>query len=379
MIASTRSRMIANRRAGSVPWFRISSRFQPAPTPNSSRPPVSRSRLADLLRGHDRVALDHQADPGAELDPLGRRAGRHQGDERVVDVRVLARQLVAGRVGGLARGRDMGVVGEEQRLERALLDHPRQGRPDRCLVGGEVADRELHRRGPRPARAGGRPTAQRLRPPRRPAGPGRPRAGRCRRTRRAAAAKASAPGRSSRACPAHWRVDGSEPLLGTARAGSVIQVARRPRRCGFQTDASVPTAGPRSSRRRASSCSLVADPEPQRALEHAEALVLSRVRGASAAGCRRARSVASTTSRLGRRARRSHRLARGQLQRLGPVGLLSSARPGWRSLRAGRRSRWRSRATPSPASQPRLRAIEPGPVDDAEVVVVARRARRARG
>ena len=33
-IASTRSRMIPKRVPGSVPWLRISSRFQPAPTPN---------------------------------------------------------------------------------------------------------------------------------------------------------------------------------------------------------------------------------------------------------------------------------------------------------------------------------------------------------
>ena len=42
-MASTRSRMIEKRRRGSVPWLRISSRFQPPPTPNSKRPPESRS------------------------------------------------------------------------------------------------------------------------------------------------------------------------------------------------------------------------------------------------------------------------------------------------------------------------------------------------
>ena len=42
-IASTRSRMIVNRRRGSAPWSRISSRFQPAPTPNSTRPPDRKS------------------------------------------------------------------------------------------------------------------------------------------------------------------------------------------------------------------------------------------------------------------------------------------------------------------------------------------------
>ena len=32
--------------AGSVPWLRISSRFHPTPTPNATRPPDTRSRLA---------------------------------------------------------------------------------------------------------------------------------------------------------------------------------------------------------------------------------------------------------------------------------------------------------------------------------------------
>ena len=39
LIASTRSRITAIRVRGSVPWLAISSRFQPAPTPNSNRPP----------------------------------------------------------------------------------------------------------------------------------------------------------------------------------------------------------------------------------------------------------------------------------------------------------------------------------------------------
>ena len=38
-IASTRSRMLPWRVAGSVPWLSISCLFQPAPTPNTKRPP----------------------------------------------------------------------------------------------------------------------------------------------------------------------------------------------------------------------------------------------------------------------------------------------------------------------------------------------------
>jgi hypothetical protein len=44
-----RSRMTAMRLRGSVPWLRISSRFQPAPTPSSKRPPDRWSTLATSL------------------------------------------------------------------------------------------------------------------------------------------------------------------------------------------------------------------------------------------------------------------------------------------------------------------------------------------
>ena len=41
--------MSATRVRGSVPWSSISSRFQPAPTPNSTRPPDRWSTLATSL------------------------------------------------------------------------------------------------------------------------------------------------------------------------------------------------------------------------------------------------------------------------------------------------------------------------------------------
>ena len=63
--------------------------------------------------------------------------------------------------------------------------------------------------------------------------------------------------------------------------------------------------------------------------------------GASAAACRRARTCASTTSRSGRRLDDRHRLARGQLQRLGHV---NTSPPASRSLVHAPGSRWRSRA-----------------------------------
>src|SRR5262245_24141105 len=48
-IASTRSRSRRQRDLNAVPWFSISSAFQPPPIPNSTRPPESRSSVATSL------------------------------------------------------------------------------------------------------------------------------------------------------------------------------------------------------------------------------------------------------------------------------------------------------------------------------------------
>ena len=48
-MASTRSRMSRQRLFQAVPWFSISSAFQPPPTPKSTRPPESRSSVATSL------------------------------------------------------------------------------------------------------------------------------------------------------------------------------------------------------------------------------------------------------------------------------------------------------------------------------------------
>ena len=59
---------------------------------------------------------------------VGRGGGRGQRHERVVRVPVLARQVGAGRVGRLAAGGDVRVLGEEERLEAALLDQAAERR-----------------------------------------------------------------------------------------------------------------------------------------------------------------------------------------------------------------------------------------------------------
>jgi hypothetical protein len=74
-----------------------------------------------LLGESDRVALDDEADAGADQEPLGRRGGRSERDEGVEEAVIPARKLfAAGPRRAPARG-DVGVLREEERLEAALL------------------------------------------------------------------------------------------------------------------------------------------------------------------------------------------------------------------------------------------------------------------
>ena len=91
-------------------------------------------------------------DPDAELDPLGHGGHRGERHERVEHVAVLARQLAAAGVGRVAADRDVGVLGEEERVEPALLGQaPEPNRVDRVL-GDERAEPDVHQ--PPPQRIG---------------------------------------------------------------------------------------------------------------------------------------------------------------------------------------------------------------------------------
>ena len=57
--------------------------------------------------------------------------------------RVLARQLTAGRVGRRARDRNVRVLGDEERLEAAFLDHAREIVRPNALVSEEDRDAEV--------------------------------------------------------------------------------------------------------------------------------------------------------------------------------------------------------------------------------------------
>jgi hypothetical protein len=100
----------------------------------------------DLLSGDDRVALDDEADAGSDPQPLCRGRGRGGRDERVERVPVLGRQLAAGGIRRRAARRDVGVLGEEQRLETALLRHPGELVRRLYVLGGKDRESEFHLR-----------------------------------------------------------------------------------------------------------------------------------------------------------------------------------------------------------------------------------------
>src|SRR5207302_7695270 len=99
----------------------------------------------DLLRGNDRVALDDEADPGRHAQLLRDCRRTRERYERVVRVPVLERQITARRVGSLAARGDVGVLGEEERLEAALLGGARKLRRGRGVIGRENRQSEIHR------------------------------------------------------------------------------------------------------------------------------------------------------------------------------------------------------------------------------------------
>ena len=122
----------------------------PAGADAELEPPAGQVVDAGHLLGRgDRVPLDDQADAGADPQPRG---GGHRGghrDEQVEGVRVPARQLTAARVRRRPAGRDVRVLGEEQRLVPALLGEPRQVRGRDGIVGREDRYAGVHAPKPR--------------------------------------------------------------------------------------------------------------------------------------------------------------------------------------------------------------------------------------
>ena len=99
----------------------------------------------DGLGRHDRVALGHETDAGADHQAVGHRRRHRQGDERVERALVLLGQFGVPRGWrGPAADRDVRVLGHVERAQPPVLDLAGEvDRPDR-LVGQEHRHTELH-------------------------------------------------------------------------------------------------------------------------------------------------------------------------------------------------------------------------------------------
>ena len=117
--------------------------------PNRNRPPeiwsIEATSLAVCI-----VSLDHQADAGAQFEPLGSAGRRSQRDKRVHDVVVPLGQLAAPRHRRTPRHRNVRVLGSPERVEAALLQRHRQLRRRDRIIGKKDAHAEFHGSAPPP-------------------------------------------------------------------------------------------------------------------------------------------------------------------------------------------------------------------------------------
>jgi hypothetical protein len=114
--------------------------------PDAELEPAARDPVEgrDRLGKADRVVLEHQRDGRAERDPLRLHRHRGQRDVRVVRMPVAPGQLRPAGPRRLPGRGDVGVLGEEQPVEPALLGGARQRRPVDAVVGQEDEDAVLH-------------------------------------------------------------------------------------------------------------------------------------------------------------------------------------------------------------------------------------------
>src|SRR5262249_30096780 len=121
----------------------------PAAADTGNEPPTrDLVKRGDELCRLDRVALDDQAHPGAELEPPGRGGGRAQRNKRIHHIVVLALEFAAAWHVETAVNRDVRVLGHPQRLETALLERRSElGGGDR-VFGEEDRSADVHGNAP---------------------------------------------------------------------------------------------------------------------------------------------------------------------------------------------------------------------------------------
>ena len=129
-----------------MPWFAISSAVPARPDAEEQPPPGQEVDAGHLLRAQDRVALDDQADPGADPQPLGGQRGGRAAHEEVdasgstgAAARRPGGRATRGSSGcGCARGRRATRSHAPRRRRASVIGRDR-------LVGGEHGQAELHR------------------------------------------------------------------------------------------------------------------------------------------------------------------------------------------------------------------------------------------
>ncbi len=197
---STCSRATSRRAPNSTPWSAASARFHPKPIPSTTRPPLRWSSVATCLASTIGSCWATRVTPVPRRDPLGHRRRRGQGHERVEAAPVVVEADPLDQRRRRRRPhRKMGVLGEVEGVEPALLGGPGQLGRWHGQIGEEGGDPDPH---------GGQPSSPAVRP-----APGLV-AGSANRVAKAASSRARAPAIAGAPVGHHQPLDPSGGLGG---------------------------------------------------------------------------------------------------------------------------------------------------------------------
>ena len=129
-MAARCSRTMSCRRPKSTPWSSASARFQPKPTPSVTRPPERWSSVATCLASTIGSCWAASRMPVPEPDARGHGGSGGQRDERVETALVIVEaHALDERRRDVLPQREVGVLGQPERVEAELLDRRWRARP----------------------------------------------------------------------------------------------------------------------------------------------------------------------------------------------------------------------------------------------------------
>jgi hypothetical protein len=116
------------------------------PHPDTEAEPAARDEIQrrDLLGGEYRIALRDKGYAGTENQRARRCSGCGERDEGIERAEILLRDRAAERVGARPGDRYVGVLGEKERFEAALLDGDSQVDRADALIRDERQHTETH-------------------------------------------------------------------------------------------------------------------------------------------------------------------------------------------------------------------------------------------